>query len=203
MNKLILKEEYLNKREKIERALERFRGLDSKSQYLEFIFCILTPQSNAKKCWKAVQELSKIKVFERDKVAKLLKSKTRFHNGKSISIVKSKDSWKEVFPRLSEKDRKLLRNEIAEIVRGYGLKEASHFLRNIGKSDNKIAILDRHILKNLSELRVISEADSKIKNKNHYLEIEKKFIDFSEDIGIPIDHLDLLFWSNETGEIFK
>ena len=50
-----------------------------------------------------------------------------------------------------------LRNFIAENVKGYGLKEASHFLRNIGKSDNQIAILDRHILRNLKALDIIEE----------------------------------------------
>jgi len=39
--------------------------------------------------------------------------------------------------------------------------------------------------------------------KKRYSLIEKRFRQFSEEIRIPIDHLDLLFWSNETGEIFK
>jgi thermostable 8-oxoguanine DNA glycosylase len=26
---------------------------------------------------------------------------------------------------------------------------------------------------------------------------------FSRKVGIPMDHLDLLFWCRETGEIFK
>jgi thermostable 8-oxoguanine DNA glycosylase len=35
------------------------------------------------------------------------------------------------------------------------------------------------------------------------LEIEKKFYDFSKKIKISMDELDLLFWSIETGEVFK
>ena len=34
-------------------------------------------------------------------------------------------------------------------------------------------------------------------------EIEKKFQQFAEQIGISVDELDLLFWSNEAGEILK
>jgi N-glycosylase/DNA lyase len=82
-----------------------------------------------------------------------------------------------------------------------GYKEAGHFLRNIGKSDNKIAILDRHILRNLKELGVIKSEE--LKGKDSYFEVERKFIDFSDKIGIPIDELDLLFWSRENGEVFK
>lgn len=76
----------------------------------------------------------------------------------------------------------------------------SHFLRNIGKRD--LAILDRHILKNLKNLKAIDELPKAL-TKKKYLEIEGKFKAFSNKIKIPIDELDLLFWSQETGEIFK
>jgi N-glycosylase/DNA lyase len=94
-----------------------------------------------------------------------------------------------------------LRNWLADNVKGYGLKEASHFLRNVGKSNNQIAILDRHILKNLQAHRVIQ--DTKIKNKKDYLEKEQKYLEFANQTGIPADELDLFWWSQENGEIFK
>ena len=86
-------------------------------------------------------------------------------------------------------------------VKGFGYKEASHFLRNIGFGSD-IAILDRHILKNLKKHGVINEIPKTITKKN-YFEIENRMRDFSKRSGIPMAHLDLLFWSNETGEIFK
>ena len=85
-------------------------------------------------------------------------------------------------------------------IRGIGLKESSHFLRNIGYRN--LAILDRHILKHLNSCGVI-EKTIKISNEKQYFEIEKKFRLFSELINIPMDELDLLFWSMETGEILK
>ena len=94
-----------------------------------------------------------------------------------------------------------MRNFISENVKGYGLKEAGHFLRNIGKSDNQIAILDRHILRNLKSFGVIDK--DFIKNKEEYLVMEGKYLKFADKIKIPADELDLLFWSKETGEIFK
>ena len=86
-------------------------------------------------------------------------------------------------------------------VLGLSYKEATHFLRNIGKNDG-LAILDRHILKNLKYHGVIRSLPSTL-TKKRYLSIEKKFQIFAVLIGIPIDELDLLFWSNEAGEILK
>ena len=84
---------------------------------------------------------------------------------------------------------------------GLGYKEAGHFLRNIGFGE-RIAILDRHILKNLYSLGVIEEIPASLSGKK-YLDIEKKMADFSKEMHIPLSHLDLLLWSKETGEIFK
>ena len=60
-------------------------------------------------------------------------------------------------------------------------KESSHYLRNIGHKN--LAILDRHILKNLQQLNIISEIPKSL-NKQKYLEIENKFKKFSEKINI-------------------
>lgn len=84
---------------------------------------------------------------------------------------------------------------------GLGMKEASHFMRNIGLFED-IAILDRHILKNLIEYDVISEIPKTLTVKI-YLEIEQKMKEFAEKIKIPFTELDLLFWSEETGHVFK
>jgi thermostable 8-oxoguanine DNA glycosylase len=35
------------------------------------------------------------------------------------------------------------------------------------------------------------------------LELENQFHRFADTVGIPLDELDLLFWSMETGEILK
>ncbi|MBI2632525.1 DNA lyase [Candidatus Pacearchaeota archaeon] len=198
----ILKKEYRENKEKIIKRLEEFKDLPRKEYIYEYIFCLLTPQSNAKKCWQAVEEIKKLDKIDKDLIISIIRTKTRFHNNKSKFIIEALKNWINVEKRLiDERDIIKLRNWLAENVMGYGLKEASHFLRNIGKSENKIAILDRHILKNLMDLDVINE--DKIRNKNNYFNFEQRFISFSSEIGIPLDHLDLLFWSKENGEIFK
>jgi len=93
-----------------------------------------------------------------------------------------------------------LRLWLVNNVKGLGWKESSHFLRNIGYRN--LAILDRHILRNLKRLGVITKL-LKTLNAKKYLQIEKKFKKFSKRIGISMDELDLLFWSMETGKIMK
>ena len=94
-----------------------------------------------------------------------------------------------------------MREFLVNNVKGFGMKEASHFMRNIGLGKD-LAILDRHILKNLKLYGVVDEIPNSLTQKK-YLNIEAKFREFSEKIQIPMDELDLLFWSEETGEIFK
>jgi N-glycosylase/DNA lyase len=86
-------------------------------------------------------------------------------------------------------------------INGMSYKEASHFLRNIGMGQD-LAILDRHILKNLVRLGVIQEIPSSISPRK-YLDIEEKMRRFCTREKIPMDHLDMLLWCRETGEIFK
>jgi N-glycosylase/DNA lyase len=94
-----------------------------------------------------------------------------------------------------------LREWLVKNVIGLGYKEASHFLRNIGKNDG-LAILDRHILRNLNRLGVVNLIPKSI-SKKQYLELERSFSKCATTLGIAFDELDLLFWSMETGEIRK
>ena len=101
----------------------------------------------------------------------------------------------------NSKDIKSLRKWLVKNIKGYSFKEAGHFLRNIGYG-SQIAILDRHILKNLVLFGVIPDIPKTL-NEKTYLEIEDKMTAFSKKINIPMHHLDILFWYKQTGEIFK
>ena len=155
MNLRELKNEYNSKRNEIEYRLKDFKNLGEVEQQKEFMFCLLTPQSNAQKCWEAVEQISKNSNSNENDIRSILKSKTRFHNNKTRYLLEAKQVWNNIKQKLSNSNTKELRNWLADNVKGYGLKEASHFLRNIGKSNNEIAILDRHILKNLASIGVI------------------------------------------------
>ncbi len=179
--------------------------------FSELVFCLLTPQSKAKICWHAVEEImAKNLLFKEDISKEDLMEKlrgVRFKNRKAEYILRVKNRF--IYngkPRV----RKLLnsfdtpwdiREWLVENIDGMSYKEASHFLRNIGFGKD-LAILDRHILKNLRILGVIEEIPTSMTRRN-YLEIEEKMKLFSENIGIPMDHLDLVLWYKETGEVFK
>ncbi len=194
---------YQVKKSQIQKRLQDFKNLPEEQRIKEFVFCLLTPQSNAQRCWQAVEEIFSIPKgnFTEQNLVKILSKKTRFHNTKAKRVLSNLEKWPEIKKRLSNGDSLALRNFLAEEINGYGLKESGHFLRNIGLSNNQIAILDRHILRNLKALQVIQ--DERIKSKKNYLEVENAFIEFSKKVQIPIDELDLLWWSQENGEIFK
>lgn len=195
-------DQYPRLKNKIKNHLSNFKNKNEDERFNEFMFCLLTPQSNAKKCWEAVELINSTNSKKAKEISLILKGRSRFHNTKAKRIEKSKETWKEV-KKILDDDLSTIqkRNSISKIVNGYGLKEASHFLRNIGLSNNELAILDRHILKNLFEAKAIREL--KIKGNKHYLELEQQALDFSKKSKIPIDELDVLFWINEHDEMFK
>jgi len=195
-----LSEEYKKHRKEIESRLKEFSSIKDKNYLRELMFCILTPQSNAEKCWQAIQELEKCQLEEK-KVKECLKTKTRFYKNKTRYLLEANQNWSKIKENLEKENPIELRNWLANNVKGIGLKESSHFLRNIGKSKNQLAILDRHILRQLEKLNVISKKTTL--NKKTYTELEQKMKNFSKKVNIPLDHLDLLFWKIESGRIFK
>ena len=172
--------------------------------FRELCFCLLTPQSKAKMCWSAVEKIKRKKLFFRGGRMDILKNLTgvRFKNNKLGYIIEARKSFPAVLKKLrEEKEIKKLRKWLVENIRGFGFKEASHFLRNIGRGGN-LAILDRHILRNMVEFGLI-EKIPKTLTERKYLELESMLESFSKKIGIPLGHLDLLLWFKEAGEVFK
>ena len=195
----ILKEDYKNKKEEILDRLKEFEN--NKDYFYELCFCILTPQSSAKTAWECIKKLKKADFKNNDANPQSYIKPIRFYKNKSRYLLELKNNYSLVLKNIKQAQYpKQLREFLVNNVKGYGYKEASHFLRNIGHKD--VAILDRHILKNLKKYKIIKEIPDSLTPKK-YCEIEDKFLDFSRKINIPMDHLDLLFWSQETGEIFK
>ena len=204
---------YNYKREEIRLRLNDFKKIWKKGKkkeiFSELIFCILTPQANGKFCWSAVENMIRKGVLftgDRGQIAKEL-SRARFIQKKSAYIVEarekflldSKVSLKSVISQIG--DGYKAREWLVQNVKGIGYKEASHFLRNIGFEQN-LAILDRHIVRNLQFVGVIKEIPGSL-SKGRYFDIEKRMTEFSKAIQIPMSYLDFVMWYKETGEIFK
>lgn len=203
---------YRTRKREIQQRLLHFKKAGASSPQLlfeELAFCILTPQSKAISCDAAIQELKRKGLLFSGGVPEIrhvLSKKTRFHNKKAAYLVEARQKFEaDGFRRLEEltfnhsepSSRALLLKE----VKGIGLKEASHYLRNVGRGET-IAILDRHIMKNLVKYGAIGRVPKSLTAKR-YLAIEKKMSSFCKKIGIPMSHLDLLFWAEETGKVFK
>jgi len=177
--------------------------------FAELCFCICTPQTRATLCWEAISALmgnGLLYAGTREQMVPFLK-RVRFYNRKAEYILEARKLFtqngrlqiKKVIKSLD--DVSCLRNWLKGEVKGMGMKEASHFLRNIGLGRDT-AILDRHVLKNLKKLGVIERIPKNLPKKAYH-EIESKMRTFSKKIGIPLDELDLLLWSMETGKVFK
>ena len=203
-----LKEIYQECGSEIFDRLDEFRSLlergDEESLFAEMVFCIFTPQSNARSCWEAVERLcSKNLLLKGDAplVARHLKG-VRFHHTKARRAVQARKRFSLFLLQLRKTTHAQdLRQWLVKNIPGLGYKEASHFLRNIGFGED-LAILDRHIMRNLREFGIIPVIPSSISRKT-YLEMEEKMKRWAEQIHIPLSHLDLVLWFREKKEIFK
>jgi N-glycosylase/DNA lyase len=194
----------------IEARLMDFRHIwetaSDEDLFRELVFCLLTPQSKAKTCWKAVQRLDRKCIMAEAMPAQISEElvgvRFNLRKGEYICLARNMFSSRSLRATLAEfAGPTAARVWLVENVKGLGYKEASHFLRNIGLGED-LAILDRHILKNLALLGVIKEVPSS-PTKKMYLEIERKMTAFSKESKIPMGHLDLLLWYKEAGEVFK
>ena len=180
-----------------------------KEIFAEMAFCILTPQSKAKNAWQAITTLVENNLLYEGSAEEIVEylNIVRFKNNKSRYLVEFRDLMTEdgkLQPKkileskgnTFEKRKWILKN-----VKGMGLKEANHVLRNLGFGE-EIAILDRHILRNLQRLNVIEEIPKTLTEKKYY-EIEEAMKKYSEYSGIKMDELDLVLWYKEAGEVFK
>lgn len=200
-----MKEAYRKMKDPIRQRLKDFRNVPAEEYFYELCYCICTPQSKALNALEVQKKLMKARFLEQplDPVP-LLRDPThyiRFHNQKAARLLAARNQFPAVEIMLqtaaSPEEKRMW---LVENLKGFGMKESSHFLRNIGYRG--LAILDRHILKHLIGCGLYKEIP-KVTSIKSYLSVEEDFRYFAERTGIPMDELDLLFWSAETGEVLK
>ncbi|MBT5274612.1 MAG: DNA lyase [uncultured DHVE6 group euryarchaeote] len=191
-------------KEKIDKHLEKYDEIDTKNRdqlFEELAFCLLTPQSKARAADQSIKLLTEHDLLLNGNPEQLephLKS-IRFHITKAKRIVEAREKFQNFdfdFDNIEE-----LRHKIVQTFKGLGYKEASHYLRNIGHGRD-LAILDRHILKNLINMGLIEEIPKTLTPKK-YFEIENTMKIFCKNNEMSMGHIDLILWSTETGEMFK
>ncbi len=176
----------------------------------EVAYCLLVVQTKARASDAAVRGLKERGLlFDGDApaIAAFLRPRIRFHNRKAAYLVAARHRFrpggrwvlKETLSAFPSPEA--ARDWLVREVHGFSMKEASHLLRNIGISD-RLAILDRHILRNLARHGVIRAVPTSL-TPRRYLEIEARWRAFADAIGIPLAELDLLFFSRGAGAILK
>ena len=201
----------------IERRLLEFREVfengSNEDIFYELMFCLFTPASNARQCWDSVCRIRDGRLLMRAKPEDYQKmmNGVRFHLTKSKRIVKVLEQFSEngeiVLKRRiqaffdSGGTVRELRAKLVGEIDGFGWKEASHFLRNIGFGED-LAILDRHILRWMVGQGLIERQPESL-NRNRYLELEMALEQAAKSIGIPIAHIDLAVLLIARGEVFK
>jgi N-glycosylase/DNA lyase len=204
----VLLDQYNARKAEIRQALKGFSSLPTDRWLREVALCLLTPQSSPVRAEAAMQQLEVGGLFQgalsESEVADILRapsSYVRFHLTRSKRLLQFVEQQEELLGFLLEgRPPTEERSFLVERVNGIGMKEGSHALRNIGRKN--LAILDRHILTKLVELRVLEAVPNTMSHKK-YLEIEQKFQKFSLQVEISMDELDLLFWAEKTGFVFK
>tara|TARA_Y100000310_G_scaffold65006_1_gene60535 strand:- start:114 stop:749 length:636 start_codon:yes stop_codon:yes gene_type:complete len=190
----------------ITKKVAEFEELGKKKQeevFSELCFCLMTANFDAEKCIRIQKELGRTKGFEilpEDKLAEELKKYGhRFPNKRANYISEARSCSVELHDAIMKKDGKQMRNWLIENVKGLGMKEASHFLRNIGYKD--VAIIDFHILDLLEKNNLAEKPKTLTKNK--YLEIESSLQDIGKETNLSLAELDLYLWYLETGKVLK
>jgi len=178
-------------------------GAGSSSEiFKELCFCLLTANFSAERCIEIQRAIGDgfLTLPEALLAERLRELGHRFPRARARYIVEARrfrDSLREVLESFG--NSRELRDWLVREVRGVGYKEASHFLRNVGRTD--VAIIDRHILNLLVEYGLIERP--RALTRRRYLEIEGLLREVAEMAGLSLGELDLYLWYLETGKVLK
>lgn len=210
---------YTSNKELIEKQInscvELGRNGSREDLFYDLAYCLCTPQNDARHVVKAINTLKEKQVLSADDEELLAfylrKEKVRFHNNKASYILSAKKRFigencerdiREYVNYLLSLSQIEARNELwVRNIKGLGMKESSHFLRNIGHGSD-LALLDLHVLSLLYGHNVITNIPRSL-TSSKYLEIEEKMRNWSKQIGIPMGDLDFVIWGMATGWVYK
>ena len=110
-----------------------------------------------------------------------------------------KNNLKEILKETKNEIKK--REWLVKNIKGLGMKEASHFLRNIGYEN--LAIIDFHIIDLLTKYRLLEKPKSKSLTPKEYIKIEKILEELAKKVNLSLGELDLYLWFEETRKVLK
>ncbi|CAN5412508.1 N-glycosylase/DNA lyase [soil metagenome] len=208
-----IKQAYIERGVQIRQRIAEFEAVWANAAderlWEEMVYCFFTGGCSARMGLNSVEAVRPILLTgNHDELMNALVGRHRYPRARAGYIVASRDFLQadcglRLRARLSGFEDHFERRDWLvkeKRIKGLGYKEASHFLRNIGLKG--YAILDKHILRSLAELKIID--DPKPPNTRlKYLTIEKEVKKLAIRLEIDFDELDLVLWSLKTGEILK
>ncbi|MEM5783214.1 MAG: N-glycosylase/DNA lyase [Candidatus Aenigmatarchaeota archaeon] len=190
--------------DKIKKKLNSFSkssNLKENEIFLELCFCILVANNsikNAQKVWNKIN-IGFLTLSESELSKKIKENHGRFYNKRAKYIVEARKRKSEIYKIIKqEKNEMKLREWLVKNINGIGMKEASHFLRNLGFRN--FAILDRHVLKILKKYKIINDIPKSLSMKK-YVEIENKLKEIANKIKISQAELDIYLFYLDSGKI--
>jgi N-glycosylase/DNA lyase len=185
---------------KVNARIREFASVSQKNMFSELCFCLLTANFNAQRCIIIQKKLgTKLKKLSKHLLSTRLKALGhRFPNTRAGYIIEAR-TCQNALKGIRAMQAKQAREWLVDNIKGLGMKEASHFLRNIGFTN--LAIIDFHIIDLLVRNKMIKRP--KTLNKTSYLKIEKILKKLAKQTNLNLSQLDLYLWYLETGKLLK
>ena len=196
-------------RKMVEDRIDEFRAvheMDSNKWYEELVYCLLTAFASASMGQKCVDALCRDNMLfegsEEDIRGCLVETGHRFPNKRAEYVYNTQHLAPTIKKTIQGfKDSRKAREWLVENIKGFGWKEASHYLRNVGYFD--LAIIDRHIINNLVEHKIADLDPKKGLTKKRYLAVEQTLDLLAEELDMLPGELDLYMWYRKTGKVLK
>ena len=207
-----LKTLYNERKDSIENQLNEFdlvrESGDDRRIFEELSFCILTSAVGPKVGAKSLDAIKDTLLEATTEEIEERLTGVHKYPEKAYYIIHTRDYLKSEYglkmrELVNSFDDPLERREFFALnkdIKGLGLTQASHFLRNIGLKG--YAILDRNVVRSLYDLGVL-ESPKPPTTKKKYLEAEIKMKEFADELGMSIEELDMVLWTKKTGHIPK
>jgi N-glycosylase/DNA lyase len=189
----------------VDKRINEFQEMGKKENseiFKELCFCLLTANYDAEKAIRIQNEIGYgfLNLNKNEMALKLKELGYRFPNKRAEYIVEARVHKNAIKLILNSfEDEQQTRLWLADNIKGLGMKEASHFLRNIGY--NNLAIIDFHILDILVKYNLAEKP--KAVNKIFYLKVESLLKELGKKLNLNMAELDLYLWYSETGKILK
>ena len=170
--------------------------------FSEASFCILTANSSASLGIKIQREIGidGFKNLSFEDISNILTSMGhRFAVQRAERIIRLREKKDLLDKIIKMENGKEAREILVKNIYGYGYKEASHFLRNVGFDD--VAIIDRHISRFLFEKGLVKPR--KTITRKVYLECEEALSKITEELKLTQGELDLYIFYIKTKKVLK